>query len=511
MLWGLDPNGLSDFNALVGHNHVLRRFERERVLLSYPTDALASGLTLRDVVMDTGQKMYGWMALKTPDEDAFDWLVDHTDIAPFCRFPDGLEMGKETAHPGGDHEPRNMVNGFTSDDNWVFTYTTIMDKGHKRKFTLALPKEEEITALKIRPSKLYHPITKIKLTFDDDPTPVVAQLPVRENPIVEDIPIPGRRAKQVTLEIAEWTERGNANIVVIDNLWLQVKRSEAYQKHVTSLLNVGALMAYRKGAGGIFLNQLKVADQEVNPDNAIKKATIVKTVLKNMGAVFAGGQTRVERTAYLSEPVVIQDSLFNAFVHQRGNPPWFDGGDISALPVGQRQYAGIDFFLSDFSTSPVPTVFMLSGSGSRTKQSRITNIPVGQKADALFFLHTFHKGPDITRWEQRTEEARKRNRDRPEPLPAFKYVVQYDDGSQVEVPVIYQQHVGHWSTEQALPLEGADLAWTGKQPDGRQAAVWVMTWTNPQPDKTVTKIDIARTGANRGAGAVFAISVGKAR
>jgi len=127
--------------------------------------------------MDTGQKMYGWMTLKTPDEDGFGWLVDHTDIAPFCTFPDGLALGKDTAHPGGDHEARNMVNGFTSDDNWVFTYTTILDKGHKRKFTLTLPKEEEIVALKIRPSKLYHPITRIKLTFDDDPTPVVAAIP----------------------------------------------------------------------------------------------------------------------------------------------------------------------------------------------------------------------------------------------------------------------------------------------------------------------------------------------
>ena len=64
-----------------------------------------------------------------------------------------------------------------------------MDKGHKKKFTLELPKEEELIALKIRPSKLYHPISKIKIYFDDDPKPVIADIPVRKNPIVEDIPI----------------------------------------------------------------------------------------------------------------------------------------------------------------------------------------------------------------------------------------------------------------------------------------------------------------------------------
>ena len=53
MLWGLTPDGLADYNRIVGHEHVIRPFQMERVLLGIPRDPLTAGLTLRDVVMDT--------------------------------------------------------------------------------------------------------------------------------------------------------------------------------------------------------------------------------------------------------------------------------------------------------------------------------------------------------------------------------------------------------------------------------------------------------------------------
>ncbi|NRA39084.1 MAG: hypothetical protein HRU15_13150, partial [Planctomycetes bacterium] len=74
MLWGLNPEGLSDFNTLVDHQHVIRPFQMERVVLSSPQDALASGLTLRDVVLHTGKKVNSWMSLMHPDEEAFEFI-----------------------------------------------------------------------------------------------------------------------------------------------------------------------------------------------------------------------------------------------------------------------------------------------------------------------------------------------------------------------------------------------------------------------------------------------------
>ena len=509
VLWGLTPEGLADYNTIIGHPHAIRRFGKERVILKYPTSKYAAGLTLRDVVMDTGKKMYPWMALKTPDEDAIQWVVDHDDIAPFCAFPKPTELGKPSDdNPGIDHWPRNMVNGFTSDDNWAFTYTVIMDRGDSRRFKLTLPKEEELISLKIRPSKIYHPISKINIYFDDDPTPITAEIPVRENPIVEDIPISGRKAKTITLEIAEWTERGDKNIVVVDNIWLQVKRSDEYTQRTHSLLNIGALMVYERGQGGIVLNQINILDQEQNPDNTQKKATIVRTVLNNIGAIFSGSQTEVDDQRYATQAVKIDDSTFNAYVHQRGKPSWFAGGDIEAIPVGNKQYAGTEFFLSDFSTSPVPSAFMLAGEGSSTKDRVIQDIQVNTKADALFFLHTFQPGRDIERWQNNYARARSRKQKLPEPPVCLSYIVHYADNSKAEAKVQWQQHIGQWNDQNPLPLPHADLGWVGKQSNGAKNAVWVMKWDNPHPGKTISKIDIKAARANTGAAAVFAISTG---
>jgi hypothetical protein len=512
MLWGLTPQGLADYGKVVGYKHAIRKFDRERVLLASPMDSMASGLTLRDVVLNTGQKMYRWMALMEPDRDSFDYVVDHTDIAPFCKFPTPMEVGKSNnENPGSDHWPRNMVNGFTSDDNWVFTYTIIMDMGHKRKFTLELPKEEELVALKLRPSKIYHPITKMKIYFDDDPTPVVAEIPVREQPITEDIPVPGRTAKRITLEVAEWAERGKANIVVIDNLWLQVKRSDAYMKNVSSLLNIGGLMRYNVGKGGIVLNQFKVLDREVNPVNKVKKSTITKTLLKNMGAVFAGSKVVVAGLGLQYEPVIVPDGDFNAYVHKRNQPAWFDGpGDLGAIPVGEQRFANVDYFLSDFHTSPVPSVFMLGTRGNKLQEQEIKGIKVGKKADALFFLHTFHKNNATRNWENQARSARQRNRAAPPAPWVFKYVVHYADGTSADAQVLYSKDIGNWATPDPKALQNAALAWVAPLPGARnaeKAAVYSMQWNNPNPDKVIVTIDIVnREKGSYGAPAVFAIT-----
>jgi hypothetical protein len=512
MLWGLTPDGLASFNRLVGHEHVLRPFERERVLLSTPLDPMASGLTLQDVVMDTGQKMYGWMALKTPDTDSFSYLVDHTDIAPFCTFPKPTELGKPSdTDPGVDHWPRNMVNGFTSDDNWAFTYTIIMDRGDARKFTLTLPKEEELAALRIRPSRIYHPITRMNVYFDEDPVPLSVEIPVRTDPIIEDIPIAGRKARRITLEVAEWAERGTRNIVVIDNLWLIVKRNADYRENVSSILNVGGLMKYGIGRGGILLNQLKILEREQNPVNAVKKRTIVKTLLANAGAVFSGGKTVVVGTHLRYEPVAIGDGAFNAYVHHRGTPGWFKGSaDMSALPVGDQTFAQVDFRLSDFSTSPVPSVFMLGCRANQAKEQVIRDISIGRKADALFFLHTAHPERDTSNWERNWNDPRRRKRAGERPA-LFRYVVHYADGGTVNIPVRWKQEIGPWLTKEPEELPNAALAWVGAAPKSRKderLAVYVMQWTNPRPEVAVKHVDIQGIdGGKWGAPAVFAITL----
>ncbi len=447
MLWGLTPDGLADYNRIVEHEHVIRPFQMERVLLSVPRDPLTAGLTLRDVVMDTGEKVYGWMALKWPDEEAFQYIVDHTDIAPFAQLPTPAELGKEPgrAAKGSDHWPANLTNGFTADDTWRFTYSIILDAGHKTRWTMNLPKEEELVSLKIKTNQIYHKITKIHLYVDDDPEPIVAQL--RPDGTIQEVPLAGKRGKRITFEIADWEETGRQNVVGIDNFWLYVKRDEKYLENTRPLLNIGGLMRYNRGKGGIVLNQLNILEQEQLPLNKTKKANITKVLLANMGAVFAGEKTIVAGAGLQYEPVRIPDARFNAFVNRQGRPRWFPGpGDVSKMPVGNQTYANVDYHLSDFSTSPVPTVFMLKGRGSEVQETEIKGIDVGRAADALFFLHTFHPSGSIGGWQRQYDEAMRRNRALPEPPVVFQYVVHYADGEQAIVPVTWQAGVGSWTS-----------------------------------------------------------------
>jgi beta-galactosidase len=512
MLWGLTPEGLADYNRIVGHEHVIRPFQMERVLLTIPQDPLTAGLTLRDVVMDTGEKMFGWMALKWPDEEAFQYIVDHTDIAPFAVLPTPEELGKEPdrAAKGSDHWPANLTNGFTADDSWRFAYSIILDAGHKTKWTMDLPKEEELVSLKIKINQIYHKITKINLYVDDDPEPVVALL--RPDGDVQEVPLAGKRGKRITFEIADWEETGRQNVVGIDNFWLYVKRDDAYLENTRSLLNIGGLMRYNRGKGGIVLNQLNILDQEKLPLNKLKKANVTKVLLANMGAVFAGTKAIVAGAGLQYEPVQIPDARFNAFVNRQGRPRWFSGpGDVSKMPVGDQTYANVDYHLSDFSTSPVPTVFMLKGNGSEVQDTEIKGIRVGRASDAVFFLHTFNPSGSVSGWQRNHDDAVQRGRDLPDPPVVFQYVIHYGDGQQEIVPVTWKTGVGHWVSEAPAALPEAAVAWTGPLNEQEKAVVYSMQWNNPRTDVPIESIDIVfgPDGPKWGAPAVFAITTAK--
>ena len=64
MAWGLTPDGLASFNKLVGVEHVLRPFEMEMVNLPAQRDPLLSGLSVRDVALESTEQIFGWQADK---------------------------------------------------------------------------------------------------------------------------------------------------------------------------------------------------------------------------------------------------------------------------------------------------------------------------------------------------------------------------------------------------------------------------------------------------------------
>ncbi len=511
MLWGLTPEGLASFNKIVGFEHIIRPFHMEKVVFSNPRDSLCSGITLRDIVMDSGKEIFSFLSLKFPAEDEFSYIVDYDEVAPFMKLPTPEELGKPKDSEqlkGWDHWPQNLVNGYSSDDTWRFTYSFLLDRGDKTRWTMELPREEEFTSFSIIINNIYHKISRINIYFDDNPKPVT--LAVEANHERQDFSLEGRKGRKITMEIADWDKSGTQNVIGIDNFWFNVKRSDAFLSNIKALLNIGGLVRYNIGKGGILLNQLNVLEREVNPINADKKATVVKSLLKNMGADFGGAQKDdqfdyYDTVSYRYFPVKFEDGKFNAYMKKTGNDfPWFSNypGDLSALPAGENRFDGVTYSIQDFRTSPVPSCIILKGLGSKTKDTRIDGIKIGMKCDALYFLQTFNA----------SEELLKITDSKDAPL-LFKYVVHYADGTKTEIPVKWLGGTGDWHTQAPKSCTDASIAWSAEIPDDKDKAktvIYSMKWINPTPEKLIEAVDFTQTQDKDkwGAPALLAITAG---
>ncbi len=526
MLWGLTPEGVTSFNEVVAldRGHLIRPFTMEMVTLRYPKDPLAGGLSLRDVVMTTGEKIAWFQQTQWRVNDEFTYVVDYDDVAPFCTIDGQPPEGKGRRMP----HPRNVVNGLTHDEFWKHLHYIEMAKGHEPKITFELPREETIESLEAIFDTGYRQITEITLHYGHG-EPVVRQ--VEPDRSKQTISLPARKARRFVLEITDWREHEKGReIFGVAALWLRVKRSEAFVKRVRPLLNVGGLVRYDMGKGCIVLNQLNILPDEANPANAEKKASIARTLLTNLGASFAASKPVIVGTGLEYEPIVPPADRFTAHITADGQPGWFRDrrlptADLSAIPKGRGKLRGVLFDIYEFKTSPVPSVLMLAGEGSRVPVTSIEGLKVGRKADALFFLHTYQPGRAVDRLERsiaremEKEPRRRRAIDRPAVLLNR---VRDADGRTRVVPVVWGEDIGPWLTEKPSPLKGAELAWSAPVGEGElRTAAYSMQWDNPRPDVAIATIDILGPAASEarnapepkewGAPAVLAITAARRR
>jgi beta-galactosidase len=297
----------------------------------------------------------------------------------------------------------------------------------------------------------------------------------------QDFAIPPRKFRQITLEPVAWDDAGKQPVLGVDNIWIKVRRDDDYRQRVVPLLNVGALVKYRMGKGAIVLNQLNVPEAEANPVNVEKKQNLVATLLRNLGATFAAERLLVPGANLVYTPVPLDEKCTQYLTADRG---WIrDVPDLGHLPVGEQKFAGVPYVIRDVKTSPLPSCIMLAGPGVKGPMPKaVEGIPVGRKADVLFFLHTFH----------RTREWRPSGQKPQTPPAVFDYVVTYADGKEVTVPVRYERGVGHWIAAEPQGLPEAAVAWAAPFPADpkRQAVVYQMAWTNPRPAEPIRSIAV---------------------
>ncbi len=220
------------------------------------------------------------------------------------------------------------------------------------------------------------------------------------------------------------------------------------------------------------------------------------------------------------EPVPIPGESFNASCSLDGAPGWFRRGegayDPGALPGGHRTLAGVTWDV------PQGRTLMLAGAGAAVEANEVRGIPVGRRAEVLYFLHAHNPGPALAQWQQKDRDAKAAGERPLEPPTLFRYVLHYADGESLTVNVRWDESVNDWlrAGEYADPPYAA-TAWTqtvskdwvlDRWPrKGLRVVLYAMRYENPRPDEEVATVDVvsANDAAHDwGAPAVLAVSTG---
>lgn len=482
VLCGLTPEGLGDYNKIVGFDHMIRPMRRERVSFPPLKDPLMSGLSLSDVVLYSNESIFGYQSGKYVASDTFSYLVDFDEVAPFATFKNPFY--------------ENMVNGMTNADGWKYIVNV---PSSERNYEMTFPKAQEISEFTWVGNAFYNLTTRVDLEFDGKEK---ISFPTAPNTEPQTFEIkPSKTGRVITVINAETTDLpGKNGTIGVDNIYLKARRSPQFYQSVKPMLNIGGLMHYPRGAGGIVLNNILFQETEANPENAGKKRTMLAGILRNLKAPFAGAKTILAGANLTYSPVDISKQA-NQYRTEKG---WFGDSKFTfeALPTGKQTFAGVEYEIYDFPTSPVPTAIMLGSGGiPNNPPTEVKGIPVDRKADALFFLHTM-------RLDQRlSDDDRKKERS----FETARYVVNYADGKSEVVPIIAEVDIDDFKQKSPQALPGAQLAWASKyQGTEFWATAYAKQWNNPRPDVEIRSVDFQYGAQKRGVPVLLAITAATA-
>ena len=487
------PEGLADYNALVGFDHMIRSYVQEKVTWPAVRSPLTAGLATSAIVMGSGKAIFNYGAGQYPDTDAYSYVLDYNEVAPF---------GKSSFFAWD-----KITNNYTQADGfWPLIINFPVSKdGSPYQIPITLPKPQTLTQFTYVQDLNYAATRKVSLLFSGGDK-VSFDLPPNGDPQTFALN-PPRTTQSLTLEINDWQhdpskQHDGQDLIGMDNIYLQAKRPADFARKVRPLLNIGAMLQYPRGAGGILLCNVKFKDSETNPENAGKKQTILATLLRNLHAPFSGGKTVIAGATNLTYTPMDLSKQANQYVTDQG---WF--GDkaftFADLPRGRQRFAGVPYDLYSFTTSPVPNVIMLGGSGiPGNLPDRVSGIHINRKADALFFLQAARL--DSRRNANEIKEGKK--------YEMADYIVTYADGSTVKVPVYAEISVDDYKQAAPAALPGAQIAWTKPYAGTSYSAVaYSQQWNNPFPDKVIGTVDLAYGPDRRGVPALLALTAASAR
>lgn len=489
VLHGLTPEGLGDYNKLVGFEHMIRPFRRERVNIAIPRSKLLSGVSLSDVALYSAERIFPFQEGNFVASDTFSYIVDSDEVAPFGKWNSDAWY--------------NFVNGMVSADGWKYIQNHPVTDS---PYILTLPKPQELTAWTWDGNTFYNRTRRVELILDNDEAHKLSfDVPANGDAATFEI-TPPRLASKIAIRHADYDDlpdkRANGvPLVGCDNVAFFAKRPTGFRERVKPMLNSGGLVEYPRGKGGIVLANLLFKDTEEVPANAAKKRSVLTAILRNLGAPFGEGKTVIAGAHISYSPVDISKHA----TQYRTDRGWFGDGrfTLKDLPPGEQKLADVNWDIFEFRTSPVPTCIMLAGKNLPGQlPNEVKGIPVNRKADALFFLHTGRID------QRRNREEREKNQH----FELVRYIVNYADGKQESIPVAAEIDVDDYRVKKPESLPAAQLAWTRPyEGTDEHAAVYSKQWNNPRPDVEIHSIDVVSVPNPRGTVALLAITAASAQ
>ncbi|HOJ11109.1 MAG TPA: family 20 glycosylhydrolase [Clostridiales bacterium] len=148
---------------------------------------------------------------------------------------------------------------------------------------------------------------------------------------------------------------------------------------------------------------------------------------------------------------------------------------------------------------------VLTKTSSMGQSYETLTIPVNHAFDSLIFLHAAGENVERIPWKN--------------PYQIGSYIVEYEDGTRLEVPIEYGANIGVWYKRYGEPLKHAyyrhqgyvstyfaDAYIQSKTSSGKDVTVYGYEWINPYKDKTIVSVELAAKGDTDASVMLFAVT-----
>src|SRR5439155_4195116 len=148
---------------------------------------------------------------------------------------------------------------------------------------------------------------------------------------------------------------------------------------------------------------------------------------------------------------------------QGGDP----GNDLAKLPIGVQLLHGVRFDVRGLVQLTSQSAFSYRG---RSYPNRVSGMQLHVKCHYLHFLQA-------AGWRV------------PAGLEVGRYLIHYQNGQQLILPVVYGEDVRDWWAVAADPPKRATVAWQATNGTGHTVGLCHRVWENPKPEVEITHID----------------------